>query len=130
MIAPKIAPWKKDRVQELTDVLNSDGVVGIVDVGGVPAGNMLDMRSNLRDSMKITMAKKTLIRLAWKNSGRDVEELESLLEGAVQPCIVQTEKLNPFELFLELEKTRQGRAAKEGELAPSDIVVEKGPTSF
>ena len=91
---------------------------------------MLDMRSNLRDSMKITMAKKTLIRLAWKNSGRDVEELESLLEGAVQPCIVQTEKLNPFELFLELEKTRQGRAAKEGELAPSDIVVEKGPTSF
>ena len=74
MITPKIAPWKKDRVQELTDVLNSDGVVGIVDVGGVPAGNMLDMRSNLRDSMKITMAKKTLIRLAWENSGRDSEE--------------------------------------------------------
>ena len=61
MITPKIAPWKKDRVQELTDILNSDGVVGIVDVGGVPAGNMLDMRSNLRDSMKITMAKKTLV---------------------------------------------------------------------
>ena len=66
MITPKIAPWKKDRVQELTDILNSDGVVGIVDVGGVPAGNMLDMRSNLRDSMKITMAKKTLIKLAWE----------------------------------------------------------------
>ncbi len=130
MITPKIAPWKKDRVQELTDVLNSDGVVGIVDVGGVPAGNMLDMRSNLRDSMKITMAKKTLIRLAWENSGRDSEELENLMESAVQPCIVQSDNLNPFELFLELEKTRQGRAAKEGELAPSDIVVEKGPTSF
>ena len=130
MITPKIAPWKKDRVQELTDVLNSDGVVGIVDVGGVPAGNMLDMRSNLRDSMKITMAKKTLIRLAWENSGRDSEELETLMESAVQPCIVQSDNLNPFELFLELEKTRQGRAAKEGELAPSDIVVEKGPTSF
>lgn len=130
MITPKIAPWKKDRVQELTDVLNSDGVVGIVDVGGVPAGNMLDMRSNLRDSMKITMAKKTLIRLAWENSGRNSEELENLMESAIQPCIVQSDKLNPFELFLELEKTRQGRAAKEGELAPSDIVVEKGPTSF
>ena len=129
MIAPKIAPWKKDRVGELTDVLNSDGVVGIVDVGGVPASNMLDMRSNLRDSMKITMAKKTLIRLAWENSGRSNEELETLMEGAVQPCIVQSENLNPFELFIELEK-RQGRAAKEGELAPMDIVVEKGPTTF
>jgi large subunit ribosomal protein L10 len=52
------------------------------------------------------------------------------MEDAVQPCIVQSDKLNPFELFLELEKTRQGRAAKEGELAPSDIIVEKGPTSF
>ena len=130
MIAPKIAPWKKDRVGELTDVLNSDGVVGIVDVGGVPASNMLDMRSNLRDSMKITMAKKTLIRLAWENSGRSNEELETLMEGAVQPCIVQSENLNPFELFIELEKTRQGRAAKEGELAPMDIIVEKGPTTF
>ena len=130
MITPKVAPWKKDRVQELTDVLNSEGVVGIVDVGGVPAGNMLDMRSNLRETMKITMAKKTLIRLAWENSGRDSEELETLMEDAVQPCIVQSDKLNPFELFLELEKTRQGRAAKEGELAPSDIIVEQGPTSF
>ena len=63
MNTAKISPWKKTRVDELTEVLNSDGVVGIVDVGGVPASNMLDMRSNLRDSMRITMAKKTLIRL-------------------------------------------------------------------
>ena len=130
MITPKVASWKRSRVDELTEVLNSDGVVGIVDVGGVPAGNMLDMRSNLRSSMKITMAKKTLIRLAWENSGRSIEELENLFEDAIQPCIVQSDNLNPFQLFIELEKTRQGRAAKEGELAPMDIIVEKGPTTF
>ena len=33
-------------------------------------------------------------------------------------------------MFIELEKTRQGRAAKEGELAPIDIIVPKGPTEF
>jgi large subunit ribosomal protein L10 len=129
VITPKVSPWKRSRVEELTEVLNSDGVVGIVDVGGVPASNMLDMRSNLRESMKITMAKKTLIRLAWINSGRSSEELDTLFENAVQPCIVQS-NLNPFELFIELEKTRQGRSAKEGELAPIDIIVEQGPTSF
>ena len=122
MNTAKISPWKKTRVDELTEVLNSDGVVGIVDVGGVPASNMLDMRSNLRDSMKITMAKKTLIRIAWENSGRSNEELDILFEGAAQPCIVQSENLNPFELFIELEKTRQGRSAKDGELAPMDII--------
>jgi len=126
----KAAPWKKGRVSELADILSNDGIVGIVDIGGVPAGNMLGMRSSLRDRMTMTMAKKTLIRLAWEQAGLPEEGLGQLLDGAVQPCIVHSESLNSFELFAELDKTRQGRAAKEGEKAPSDIVVEKGPTEF
>ncbi|MED5159324.1 MAG: 50S ribosomal protein L10, partial [Candidatus Thermoplasmatota archaeon] len=126
----KAAPWKKDRVSELAEILSGDGIVGIVDIGGVPANNMLDMRSSLREQMTMTMAKKTLIKLAWEQAGRSEEELEQLFEGAIQPCIVHSDSLNAFELFAELEKTRQGRAAKEGELAPIDIVVESGPTEF
>jgi large subunit ribosomal protein L10 len=126
----KVAPWKKGRVSELADILSNDGIVGIVDIGGVPAGNMLDMRSSLRDQMTMTMAKKTLIRLAWEQAGLPEDGLGQLLDGAAQPCIVHSESLNSFELFAELDKTRQGRAAKEGEKAPSDIVVEKGPTEF
>ena len=98
MITPKVASWKRSRVDELTDILNSDGVVGIVDVGGVPAGNMLDMRSNLRDSMKITMAKKTLIRLAWENSGRSNEELEDLLIIATNDALEKAESVNESEM--------------------------------
>ena len=126
----KAAPWKKDRVSELAEILSNDGIVGSVDIGGVPAENMLDMRSSLRDRMTMTMAKKTLIRIAWEQAGLSEDSLGSLLDGAVQPCIVHSESLNSFELFAELDKTRQGRAAKEGEKAPSDIVVEKGPTEF
>lgn len=76
------------------------------------------------------MAKKTLMRLAWEQTGRPMEELESLLEGAVQPAIVHTNSMNAFQLYSELEKTKQGRAAKEGEVSPMDIVVEAGPTEF
>jgi len=130
VIDSKVAPWKRDRVSELAEIINSDGVVGIVDIGGVPAGNMLNMRSDLRGKLTMTMAKKTLIKLAWEQSGRSLDELDTLFDNAVQPAIVHTNALNPFELFSELEKTRQGRAAKEGELAPMDIVVEQGPTSF
>ncbi len=126
----KASPWKKDRVSELAGILSNDGIVGIVDIGGVPAGNMLGMRSSLRDQMTMTMAKKTLIKLAWGQAGLSEDDLDQLLEGAVQPCIVHSESLNAFELFAELDKTRQGRAAKEGEKAPSDIIVEKGPTEF
>jgi large subunit ribosomal protein L10 len=91
---------------------------------------MLDMRSSLKGVVNMTMAKKTLMRLAWKESGRSTEELEVLFEGAAQPCIVHSDSLNAYQLFDELKKTRQGRAAKEGELAPEDIVVPAGPTEF
>ena len=130
MMSAKVAPWKKDRVSELADILSGEGVVGIVDIGGVPASNMLDMRNSLREQLTLTMAKKTLMRLAWKQAGLNEQDLEMLFEGAVQPCIAHSDSLSSFELFAELEKTRQGRAAKEGETAPSDIVVEKGPTEF
>jgi large subunit ribosomal protein L10 len=37
---------------------------------------------------------------------------------------------NPFKLFKQLEKTKTKMAAKPGETAPEDIIIEKGPTSF
>ena len=127
---PKVASWKEGRVAELKEIISSPGVVGIIDIGGVPAKNMLDMRSSLKGIVNMTMAKKTLMRLAWKEAGRSTEELEVLFEGAAQPCIVHSDSLNAYQLFDELKKTRQGRAAKEGELAPSDIIVPAGPTEF
>ena len=130
MIEPKVASWKRDRVGELAAILTSDGVLGVVDIGGVPAKNMLSMRDDLRSSLSITMAKKTLMRLAWEQTGRPMEELESLLEGAVQPAIVHTNSMNAFQLYSELEKTKQGRAAKEVEVSPIANVVEAGPTEF
>jgi len=129
-VIPKIAGWKPDRVSELSEIVSRDGIVGVVDVAGVPAKNMLDMRSSLRGMLTMTMAKKSLIRIAWKDAGLTEDDLETLLEGAIQPCVVHTDSLNCYELFDELEKTRQGRAAKEGELAPDDIIVEMGPTEF
>jgi len=127
---PKVASWKEGRVAELKEIISSPGVVGVIDVGGVPAKNMLDMRSSLKGIVSMTMAKKTLMRIAWKEAGRSTEELEVLFEGAAQPCIVHSDSLNAYQLFDELKKTRQGRAAKEGELAPSDIIVPAGPTEF
>lgn len=127
---PKVMSWKKDRVVELTEILQQDGVIGIVDTTGVPATAMLGMRSELRPMMSLTMAKKTLFRLAWKNAGLDEQALETLMENAEQPVIVHSPTLSAFQLFNELEKTRTGRSAKEGDIAPQDIVVEAGETDF
>ena len=127
---PKVAGWKKDRVSELTEIFNREGVVAVVDVSGVPASNMIDMRNTLRKRMSIRMAKKSLVRIAWSEAGRAESEIDSLLEGAHQPCIVHSDSMNAFEIFGELEKTRQGRAAKAGEKFPNEVTIPAGPTEF
>ncbi len=127
---PKVAGWKKDRVSALTEIFSSDGVVAVVDVAGVPASNMIDMRNTLRERMSITMAKKSFMKIAWLEAGRPENEIEALLEGAHQPCVVHSDSMNAFEIFGELEKTRQGRAAKAGEAFPDDVTIEAGPTEF
>ncbi len=91
---------------------------------------MVGMRETLRQQMVMTMAKKTLVRRAWKKVGLSDDELDTLLDGVTQPMLVQTDDLNAFQLFAELEKTRTGRPAKAGDIAPNDIVIEAGPTSF
>ena len=60
---PKIAGWKKNRVSELTEIFNRNGSFGVIDVAGVPASNMISMRTDLRDRMTITMAKKSHIKV-------------------------------------------------------------------
>jgi len=44
-VIPKVAGWKKDSVSKLTEIFSSEGVVAVVDVSGVPASNMIDMRN-------------------------------------------------------------------------------------
>ena len=42
---------------ELRDIVSKEGIVGVVDISGVPAKNMLDMRNSLRGMITMTMAK-------------------------------------------------------------------------
>jgi large subunit ribosomal protein L10 len=128
-LIPKVAPWKKDTVSDLTDMLKKGGTIAVIDIHGVPAGAMLGMRAGLRSTMNIQVAKKRLMKLAWEAVGNDFADLEALYSSAVQPALVQTD-MNSFEVFSELKKTEAGRAAKPGDVAPYDIVVDKMDTGM
>ena len=71
-------------------MLKQDGVIGVIDVEGVPATAMLGMRNTLRQQMVMTMAKKTLVRRAWKKAGLSQDELDTLFDGVTIPILVQT----------------------------------------
>ena len=127
---PKVMPWKKDTVADLVSLLKSGDTLAVIDIHGVPAGAMIGMRKDLRGSMKIQVAKKRLMKLAWEQCGYDYQHLEALFKSAIQPALVSTDKMNSFGLFTELKKTEAGRAAKEGDVAPYQIVVEKMDTGM
>jgi large subunit ribosomal protein L10 len=122
--------WKKDTVSDLVDLLNSGDTIAVIDIHGVPAGAMIGMRATLRDNMKIQVAKKRLMKLAWEQVGNESEDLDSLFQGVVQPALVSSSAMNSFEMFSELKKTEAGRAAKPGDIAPHEIVVEKMDTGM
>lgn len=126
---PKVASWKKDTVSSLTEMLSNGGTIAVIDIHGVPASAMIGMRAGLRDQLNIQVAKKRLMKLAWEAVGNDFSDLEEIYSSAVQPALVQS-KMNSFELFSELKKTEAGRAAKPGDVAPHDIVVDKMDTGM
>jgi len=128
-LIPKVASWKKDTVSSLTDMLKNGGTIGVIDIHGVPASAMIGMRAGLRGQLNIQVAKKRLMKLAWEAVGNDFSDLEELYASAVQPALVQS-NINSFELFSELKKTEAGRAAKPGDVAPHDIIVEKMDTGM
>ena len=127
---PKVISWKKDTVTTLHELLTSGETIAVIDIHGVPASAMIGMRASLRDQMQIQVAKKRLMKLAWERAGFNADDLEALYESAVQPALVCSSSLNSFDLFTELKKTEAGRAAKPGDVAPFQIVVEKQDTGM
>ena len=129
MIA-KAAPWKHGTISKLSEDISRGGTLAIIDIHGIPADAMLGMRKTLRESMSIRVAKKKLMNRAWNEANLDTGILDEMYGNAVQPALVQTSKYDSFALFSELKKTEAGRAAKPGDIAPKDIVVEKQDTGL
>ncbi|MCQ8893075.1 MAG: 50S ribosomal protein L10 [Methanolinea sp.] len=122
-----LPPWKRKEVEEIKADAGKYTLVGLVDMYGIPASQLQQIRRNLKSTAKIKMTRNTLIRCAFDELGGQVTQLKDHLSG--HSALIFTNE-NPFRLYKTLEKTKTKMAAKPGEIAPSDIVVEKGPTSF
>ena len=125
---PKSTDAKRATVQELKKMMDEYTVVGIVNVENLPAKQLQNMRETLRDTVKILMAKKRLIKIALNESKKPgLKELESKMRG--MPAVLVT-KENPFKLFKILKQNKSKAPIKEGQIAPNDIEVPAGPTPF
>lgn len=119
--------WKKDEVAEIKKYAKQYALVGLVDMYGIPAQQVQQIRRNLRGLAVIKVVRNTLIQHALADMNGEVKNLSKYISG--HSAMIFTNE-NPFKLFKQLEKTKTKMAAKAGETAPEDIVIQKGPTSF
>jgi len=130
VILAHVAEWKYEEVKHLTDLLTKNKVIGIVEIGGIPAPQMQQMRKNLHGKASIRSAKNNLIFLALDEVEKQVKGISALKEHVKgQTAIIATD-MNPFRLFSQIKSTRTKAPAKGGEIAPEDITVKAGDTPF
>jgi len=122
-----IPQWKKDEIEEVKNLFTTHSAVGVVGVHGIPSNQLQLMRKNLRSIANIKMCRNTLIERALNESTDDVKKIGKYVED--QTALLFTNE-NPFKLYKILEKGKTMAPIKPGGLAPKDIVVQKGPTSF
>ncbi|MEN6442569.1 MAG: 50S ribosomal protein L10 [Methanoregula sp.] len=119
--------WKKDEVEDIKKHAKEYTLIGLVDMYGIPAQQVQQIRRNLRGKAVIKVVRNTLIKHALDDMGGDMKDLTKYISG--HSAVIFTND-NPFKLFKQLEKTKTKMAAKSGEKAPEDIVIQKGPTNF
>ncbi len=125
-----VAESKKKIVKEIVNLINQYPIIGAVNMENLPAPQLQKMRAHLRDKIEFAMTKKRLMKIALektKDSKKGIEKLEENFTG--MPALIFT-KENPFSLFKILKKNKSPAPAKAGQIAPKDIIVPAGPTTF
>ena len=122
-----VPQWKKEEVESIKELIKEYPLFGVVGIGGIPAKQLQKMRRDLQGTAVLKVARNTLTKRALDESNDDVKQMEEYID--VQTALIFT-KNNPFKLYKLLEKSKSPSPIKAGAIAPKDIIVEAGPTSF
>lgn len=122
-----VPQWKIDEIESIKQLVSRYSVVGVAGIRDIPAKQLQEMRRNLKDVVKIRIYRNNLIHRALDESSSDLSPIGSSVGD--QTALVFTD-LNPFKLFNLLKSSKTDAPIKAGAIAPADITVEGGPTSF
>ena len=125
-----VAKWKFGEVEQVTNLLINKKIVGIAEIGGIPAPQLQKMRENIRDKAQIRCVKNSLILRALDDADKKVKGINGLKNEIKGQAIIIATDMNPFKLFKEIKTTRTMAPAKGGETATHDIEVKTGDTPF
>ena len=116
---------KEEKVKELKKLIDSNSVVGVLDLAKIPGSVQLKVKNALKDVSIIKMSRKSVLLRALKESNKYNEEFCKKLSGS---CALIFSNENPFRLFKLLKSNTVKSSAKIGQISPKDISVPAGQT--
>jgi len=119
-------PWKEAQAKELKLLAEKYHVVAVAPLKNFPGVLAKDLRKKLQGKAVVKVSKTRVVALALKGTKSGLG-LDPHLKGSV--AVIFSE-LNPFELFSLLKKNSVSMPAKEGMVAPDNIVVPAGDTGL
>lgn len=121
-------PRKAEAVEKVCKLAQSHKVMAISRLHKVRASQLMALRKNLKSEMTILVVKNRVAALGLKKAGLDnIEEFTKVLEG--QNALIFT-NLNPFKLYLILEKNKVNLMARAGDVVSEDVIVPAGNTGL
>jgi len=129
-MAAHVAEWKFNEVKQIADLITKNKVIGIVEIGGIPAPQMQQMRKSLYGVATIRSAKNSLLNLALDEAEKQIKGISSLKELVNGQAAIITTDMNPFKLFAKIKESRTNAPAKGGEKLSHDIEIKAGDTPF
>lgn len=119
-------PKKASTIERVAQLARKYPVIAITQLSKVRSAQLMAVRKVLRGQAEILVVKNKLAILGLNKAGlKNAEELIGHLKG--QNALLFS-NLDPFKLYLMLEKNRVNLAARAGDIAPTDVLVPAGNT--
>jgi large subunit ribosomal protein L10 len=120
------SPKKISTIERIVRLTNDYPVIVVTQLSKVRSAQLMAVRKVLRGNAEIVVVKNKLAKIALKRAGiKNADELLGHLTG--QNALLFS-KMDPFKLYLLLEKNRVSLGARAGDIAPNDIMVPAGNT--
>ncbi len=121
-------PKKVQAIERVAALAKKRKVIAIAGIGKVRAAQIMGLKKSFRNQLDIIVAKNTLTNIALsKMNLPNADVLLKELKG--QNALILTD-MNPFKLYLILQKGRVSLPARAGDIATEEIVIPAGNTGI
>lgn len=123
-----IPKFKLDQVSELVATIKNKKTIILSSIKNIPASQYQEIVKKLRGKAIVKFPKKSILFRALDSS--EDKSISKLKEHIQESTAVLFSDMDSFELSGELLDSKTPAKAKAGQEAPSDIIVNEGPTDL